>query len=711
MLPAGIGLPTYSTVWDGEIVPVFSEAYTFTVTAAGNATLEIAGTSIVAADVPAGPPLAPGCPHDICALGDKLTASTTTLAACDPCVDQICAKDPFCCDGGYLSYYSTEPEWDAKCIAEVATVCGLACKTPVPIPTTQQRASNTITLQAGVHYPIHVAVETSTSDRTVQLLWASASQFRQPVPTGALFPPGPAGNRGAGLNVVSFATKSNGTKPDLDTPLASGAAADLTLAPPVGPSGLPLVGVLAAPDDAIAGAPPPPVLESPRPNATVYDGALAIPVVGMGGVVGGSVLVHVQGTATDVVLPVASDGTFSGSVPVASYGTYTLRLTERSYPGVTCVSPPAPFCADSTSVDWPVTLAALVPASPAPPTITSPRDPTASPNAANDTFPVTGTATPGAVNVCDEGTGTTLTPAVTAAGNGTINDTVQLSAGDSTTPAKGWHKLVFTSASCSPPIVGGSKPVFVSVGIRPPTVTFPRTGAEIDCGPSAPADPGHFDVTGSIPYPEAKFGKLRIAEETGRAPLQLLGRDIAIDPTPQADGSFAFHTSLNLPPGKHLIYFFQAPDPDPTATPDEVIEHFRAYANVADTPKSRIALNVPPPRLQFPFRANALLRRRRSSSALATAIPRTARTAPTARCPTPTSTSTSASARGPRAPTPTATGASRSTCLRAGTRCGSRRSSTRAWAAAGSRAARPTEPSWASRRAAATSRRCSCPAS
>ena len=57
----------------------------------------------------------------------------TTFASRDPSWTRaataasptICAPDhdPFCCDGGYLSYYSYLPEWDARCIAEVATYC------------------------------------------------------------------------------------------------------------------------------------------------------------------------------------------------------------------------------------------------------------------------------------------------------------------------------------------------------------------------------------------------------------------------------------------------------------------------------------------------------------------------------------------------------------------------------------------------------------
>ncbi len=606
VLPAGILPPAFSAKWDGEVVPAYTDTYTFTVTVAGPAALTVAGTSMLP-PVPAGPPLAPACPHDICALGPKLTASTTTQAACDPCVDSICAKDPFCCDGGYLSYYSTEPEWDAKCIAEVASLCGLACKTPVPIPTTQQRVSTSIALQAGVHYPIHLEVQTNMGDPTVQLLWASPSQLRQVIPTSALYPPGPPNNRGAGLNLVSFATKQNGTKPDLDTPLAAGATPDLSLAPPVGATGLPLVPVLAAADDAALGVPPPPAIVSPRFGSHVYGGAAEVSFVGQGGVLGGSVDVHVEGTAVDAVVPVGADGSFSGTVSVNTFADHTLTFIQRNYPGASCVSPPAIFCADSAPLHWDVTVDPAAPAVPPAPVITSPRDPTASPNPADDTFAVTGTATPGAVNVCDLGGGTLVGPtAVTANGAGVINDTIELSNG-AVDPTMGWHKLVFTKAPCAQPIAGGSAPVFVSVGIRPPTVEFPRTGAQIACDPSAPADPGSIQAKGTIPYAQAAFGKLFVAEETGHPALRSVSRDIGISQTPNADGSFDFQASIFLGPGKHLVYFFQAPDPPADATPDEVAANLRAFASLANTPKSRVEIDVPPPPLQFPSKRTTIL--------------------------------------------------------------------------------------------------------
>ena len=58
------------------------------------------------------------CNHTLCSFGPAL------VPACDVppfpqggCVAQVCAADPFCC----------EEEWDAICIDEVATVCGLNC--------------------------------------------------------------------------------------------------------------------------------------------------------------------------------------------------------------------------------------------------------------------------------------------------------------------------------------------------------------------------------------------------------------------------------------------------------------------------------------------------------------------------------------------------------------------------------------------------------
>jgi uncharacterized membrane protein YgcG len=52
-----------------------------------------------------------GCVHGKCVTGAKLTAS------CDPCVSQICAEDPYCCN----------TSWDNQCVSEVASICGSTC--------------------------------------------------------------------------------------------------------------------------------------------------------------------------------------------------------------------------------------------------------------------------------------------------------------------------------------------------------------------------------------------------------------------------------------------------------------------------------------------------------------------------------------------------------------------------------------------------------
>jgi hypothetical protein len=292
-------------------VPEYSDSYRFVVTTAGRADLSIAGQALLPPE-PIAPPLAPGCRHDICALGDKLTASSSYQAACHPCVDQICAQDPFCCNGGYRSYYSTEPAWDAKCVTEVGAICNLTCTNPLPSPTTRQRTSAPVQLQAGVRYPIRLAIDNGTADVSTQLAWASARQPREVVPVRALFAAAAAvENAGAGLNVVLFARGPAGSQspPDLDEPLAAGPTPDLTLRPPAGATGLPLIDVIAPADEQAAGVPPPPAVVSPRPGAHVFQPAPQVPLTVLGGLKGGALHARAAGDpGVDVILPFDPDG-------------------------------------------------------------------------------------------------------------------------------------------------------------------------------------------------------------------------------------------------------------------------------------------------------------------------------------------------------------------------------------------------------------------
>jgi hypothetical protein len=52
-----------------------------------------------------------GCAHELCVTGAALDP------ACDPCVAQIAANDPFC----------VQSSWDDVCVGQVASVCGQTC--------------------------------------------------------------------------------------------------------------------------------------------------------------------------------------------------------------------------------------------------------------------------------------------------------------------------------------------------------------------------------------------------------------------------------------------------------------------------------------------------------------------------------------------------------------------------------------------------------
>jgi hypothetical protein len=55
----------------------------------------------------------PTCDHAPCEPGAPLDPS------CDPCVEAVCATDPYCCTN----------EWDRQCVDEAEAICGLTCNT------------------------------------------------------------------------------------------------------------------------------------------------------------------------------------------------------------------------------------------------------------------------------------------------------------------------------------------------------------------------------------------------------------------------------------------------------------------------------------------------------------------------------------------------------------------------------------------------------
>ena len=643
---------SYLGIWEGEVVPTFSETYTFSVVGAGIPQLFINGTSVPIAGPPGLNPPSGSCAaqpggHSVCDVGDKLARSTATVLACDPCVDIVCApdKDPFCCDGGYFSYYSREPTWDAKCVAEAKAYCEVGCTTPPATGLTPERKATPFTMQAGVHYHIKLQYDNSINqntggpptDQTVRLLWASPRQAKEVVPQYALYPQGGTSTAGgAGLNVTYFTTKNTNGVLELDKATAAGATPSLVLTPPAGPLGIPSFNVL-APTGAAAPQTqqrlPPPILVRPRFEDVLFsDGEILLE--GKGGVPGSWVDVALgtvnpaspNGLQVGPIVAsaaVGDNGTFNATVTSTAFRT-TLVLVQRPHDLTTCGG----FVRCSYPLNWPVTV--QPPKSNAVLEITSPHNSTHIPNPQANVLSVHGTGTSAPVTVTEifDNGGSILSQSLVTSPDGIISGTITLSAATPPTsdtagdPNTGWHWLFFSQDASTDPVVGPpmpgqgfGHPIFVTVGLIPPTVGFPRSGAHLDCEAVPEIDPGTGEQTihieGKLPYAEAAFGALRVFEETGRSamreipvPLCAGGTpcpgDRVVATTPGPDGLFAFKMAVIPGPGKHVFRVFQAPEPPASASQAEIDMHFRAFATVANTPTSQLVVNVAPPKFDIP---------------------------------------------------------------------------------------------------------------
>jgi hypothetical protein len=642
-VPAGI-CPNFNATWEGEIVPPATDDYVFHVVLSGlmgtagfpspPPSLTVGSTLPLDTNIALVTQPAPGC-HSECQVGHALDRS------CSSCVQQVCALDPFCCDGGYSSYYSIEPVWDAKCVSEARAQCGsaLACAPPAPAGPTDWRFAR-VRLQAGVHYRFFLSAQVPSADPaeplggpvTMQLLWESAGMLKQRVPQFALYPAGqpvPATGTGSGLNVAYFGTKvdqaSGGVVvPDFDVSLAAGATPGISASPTVGPLGTPLVELFPAPSDPSTERLPPPRVTSPTfgaefAAATAPENTTVLTVQGTG-VAGHIVTVSLnpdflnlsdaERTALLSTLPhriadVASDGTFSTTVPVPNsfggiplYGTWALKLMQKNGPNVAGTRPPSP------TVRWPFVLATstLLPGTIQ---IDSPRDLTYSPIPTENKFTVSGLGVPGLpVTVTDlnasSGGVPVLTPTgMTAGPDGTIKGMIELPVG--------WHKLVFNQPGAQ------SNIVFVAVGIQPPTIQFPRSDAELGTTPDCAGDGKGWrgDIVGTTLYSPDQLGRVYVAEETGTGALKRSFTPASVVPTLGSDGLYHFAFSFVDPydasapgAGKHVLYVFQAPDPPATASAAEVEAHFRGFAGVAAATK--LVVNVPPARFPIPGGAEAL---------------------------------------------------------------------------------------------------------
>ena len=333
-LPAGYRARRTRRIWEGEIVPSFTEDYTFYVVGSGTATLHDQRHRGRIPTPPAVERAAAAAPTISASSATSWTRAAT--AACQ----NICDKDPYCCNGGYLSYYSFEPEWDARCIAEVATYCAPASSarrrsappgSPQKKPAADAAAGGRALRDPGSTY------SNPSTDKTIRLLWASARQAKQAVPQFALLPGGRRRGRdaGSGLNVTYFGDQvENGSvKPDLDrSRRVAGSVSDFSLTPTIGQLGMPLVDVLAAPVDAASGQPSPPSVVRPRYGEEVFvDGGGTCTSPASAASAGGCVRIIGGRRRRRGRRRSDPNGDFAADVPLAPVGTHTLKLVQQTY--------------------------------------------------------------------------------------------------------------------------------------------------------------------------------------------------------------------------------------------------------------------------------------------------------------------------------------------------------------------------------------------
>src|SRR4029079_14517996 len=185
--------------------------------------------------------------------------------------------------GGYVSPYVTEPEWDAKCVAQVKTLCNLNCTSELAAGR-QTRRSAPIALKSGVKYDIVVTHHHTTSTpEAFQLLWQSARVPLAPIAGDYLVAQSTPQIAGTGFNTVYYNNNDNNgvITPDLANPATSRHEPVFDVASSGGgPSQFPRganMPLVTSPLDWMA---PPPSVVSPPDGSTLHD--LTVHVTGYG---------------------------------------------------------------------------------------------------------------------------------------------------------------------------------------------------------------------------------------------------------------------------------------------------------------------------------------------------------------------------------------------------------------------------------------------
>ena len=564
----------YAVRWTGVLTAPATDDYTFVIRTDGQVAIEFSGPTGVMTPLPSSPPSTPlddaecllpaGGGHSICDSGGKLQAS------CSACAATICQVDPFCCDGGYVSPYVTEPEWDSKCIAQVKTLCGVDCP---HAPGHGTARTGTVQLKSGVKYGFKITHHHTTSEpEELQVLWQSPRMPLSPIAADYLFAETAPQDAGTGFNTIYYNNNDNNVgsvTADLANPAASRHEPQFQLSSTSGgPAQFPAGADLPPPGSAADWLPSPPAVTYPPDGATLHDLTVHIEGFGIQSHSPGSLAPQIdlfnETLETTTHINGSAFGSFATDLVLPDYGTYTVSLTAQYNH---CTDLLGAVCSIVNSAPTTLTFT-ITPFStsdrPPAPIVTDPTDPT---HVTTNIVRVAGGGLPGAtIIVNDESVGAAIatTPADPQTGAFSTNITL----------ADGWHKLVFrqqVNGETSEPTL----PVFVSVKIPPPIVQSPATGTVFTTD--------QVLLSGEAGGPEADLGRIYVAEmdgATGVGPLNPGGWSVI-----ESGGVFTFTGTLTIAPGKHLLLVYQ------TQVPDGLYP----FVSSATTPTSRVEVDVTPP--------------------------------------------------------------------------------------------------------------------
>ena len=235
-----------------------------------------------------------------------------------------------------MSPYVTEPEWDTKCIAEVATLCGAHCPNELDPQRRTSHGTTPYSFKSGVKGHVEIGLRNLTAGpgESLQVLWKSGQMPLAPIGSDYVFseatPRTPAPASTLSITTTTTTTSPAASRPTWPTrrPRVTNPSsrscrrrADLRNSP--AGANLPSL------SDAAAWVPPPPTVVFPASGSTLHD--LNVHVTGFGiQFHGGSLAPQVQMTdpalgTTNLITGNAADASFSTDLTLAA-GTHTLEF-------------------------------------------------------------------------------------------------------------------------------------------------------------------------------------------------------------------------------------------------------------------------------------------------------------------------------------------------------------------------------------------------